>query len=493
MDKKSMPRWKLFAPLIVAIVVWLLGTPAELSNSAWIYVSIFAGLVVGLILEPLPPAFIGLVAITLAMLFHVGPVPSIDKATGATLPVSSSAAINWGLSGFGNSTVWLIFVAFMIGIGYQNSGLGRRIALYLVGKLGKSSLGLGYAIAITDLILSPFIPSNAARSGGTIYPIVNSICPMFDSYPDKNPRKIGAYLTWVSLATTCVSSSIFLTGQAPNPLAVSLAAKSGVNTVNWTSWFLAFAPVGTILFLLTPLLSYFLCKPELKGSPEVAAWAKEELHKLGKMHFREIAMVCISLLALILWIGAGFFKINATTTAFLVIVLMVLFNVISWQDFLGNKPAWNVLTWFATLVPMASGLKNVGFLSWLTNVAGGSLVTLDPTMAMLGLLIAFCVLRYFFASGTAYVTAMVGLFTALALQVQGIDPAQIMIILFVPMGIMGILTPYGTGHSPIWFAINYVKGPEFWRLGFIFGIIYLAIFIVIGIPWIEFIFPHLIA
>ena len=57
----------------------------------------------------------------------------------------------------------------MIGIGYQNSGLGRRIALFLVQKLGKSSLGLGYAIAITDLILAPFIPSNAARSGGTIY------------------------------------------------------------------------------------------------------------------------------------------------------------------------------------------------------------------------------------------------------------------------------------------------------------------------------------
>ncbi|MDU7191373.1 MAG: SLC13 family permease, partial [Veillonella sp.] len=88
-----------------------------------------------------------------------------------------------GLSGFSNAIVWLIFAAFMIGIGYENSGLGRRIALFLVAKLGKSSLGLGYAIAITDLVLAPFIPSNAARSGGTIYPIVSSICPMFDSYP----------------------------------------------------------------------------------------------------------------------------------------------------------------------------------------------------------------------------------------------------------------------------------------------------------------------
>jgi len=129
----------------------------------------------------MPPAFIGMIAITLAVLFRVG-MPVVEKAR-KIVPTTAGQAINWGLSGFSNAIVWLIFAAFMIGIGYQNSGLGRRIALFLVQKLGKSSLGLGYAIAITDLILAPFIPSNAARSGGTIYPIVSSICPMFDSYP----------------------------------------------------------------------------------------------------------------------------------------------------------------------------------------------------------------------------------------------------------------------------------------------------------------------
>lgn len=481
---------KYLAPIIVGLIVFAIGAPEGLSSGAWIFVSIFAALVVGLILEPMPPAFIGMIVITLAVLFRVG-MPVVEKA-GKIVPTTAAQAINWGLSGFSNAIVWLIFAAFMIGIGYQNSGLGRRIALFLVQKLGKSSLGLGYAIAITDLILAPFIPSNAARSGGTIYPIVSSICPMFDSYPDKNPRRIGSYLCWISLATTCVSSTLFLTGQAPNPLAVELAAKSGVATVNWTSWFLAVAPVGIILFLITPILTYYLCSPEVKGSPEIAEWAKEEFHKLGAMSKSEIAMAIISLIALTLWIGSSTFGVNPTTTALVVIILMVLFKIITWNDFLANKPAWNVLTWFATLVPMAAGLKNVGFLDWLAKSAGSYLVGLDVTMATLGMLIAFCVLRYFFASGTAYVTAMVGLFAALALQIPGADASQIMIILLLPMGIMGILTPYGTGHSPVWFASGYVKGPEFWKLGAIFGIIYLAIFIVIGIPWIEFILPKLI-
>lgn len=124
----------------------------------------------GLILEPMTPAFIGIIAVTVSMLFKVGPAPVVDKATGVAKAITDAQAISWGLSGFSNAIVWLIFAAFMIGI--------------------------GYAIAITDLVLAPFIPSNAARSGGTIYLIVSSICPMFESYPDKNPRKIGSYLNW---------------------------------------------------------------------------------------------------------------------------------------------------------------------------------------------------------------------------------------------------------------------------------------------------------
>ena len=209
------------------------------------------------------------------------------------------------------------------------------------------------------------------------------------------------------------------------------------------------------------------------------------------MSFGEIAMACISVLALVLWIGSSYFGINPTTTAFIVIILMVLTKIITWQDFLANKPAWNVLTWFATLVPMASGLKNVGFLNWLAHMAGGTLVSLDPTIAMLGLLIAFCVLRYFFASATAYVTAMVGLFVALVLEIPGVNATEVMTILLLSMGIMGVLTPYGTGHSPVWFASGFIKGFEFWKLGFIFGFIYLAIFIIVGISWIRFILPYI--
>ena len=107
-------NWKLFAPLVVAILVWLIGAPEGLSANSWIYVSIFAGLVVGLILEPMPPAFIGIIAVTVSMLFKVGPAPIIDKATGVAKAITDAQAISWGLSGFSNAIVWLISMAFWI-------------------------------------------------------------------------------------------------------------------------------------------------------------------------------------------------------------------------------------------------------------------------------------------------------------------------------------------------------------------------------------------
>ncbi|PID47531.1 MAG: anion permease [Proteobacteria bacterium] len=478
---------KLIVPIVVGLAVFFLPTPAQLSLNAWIYASIFAALIVGLILEPIPPAFIGVIAITTAVLLKVGPVGSGKD----DLVISGGKALKWGLSGFSNSVVWLIFVAFMIGLGYQKSGLGKRIALFLVSKIGKSTLGLGYAIAISDGILSPFVPSNAARSGGILYPIITSIPPMFGSYPEKDARKIGSYLAWTALAATCVTSSVFLTGQAPNPLAAELAAKAGTPVVGWAGWFLAFLPVGIVLFLLTPLLAYIIYPPEIKKSEKIALWAKEEYKNLGKMKGVELSMLLISLFALVFWIGGKYFGIHSTTTAFMVVILMIATHVIKWSDFLSNKGAWNVLVWFGTLVTMAGGLKNVGFLAWLAGMSGDYVKSLDTNVVIIGLLIAFSALRYFFASGTAYTTAVVGLFAVLLQGIPGIDPSKVMLILLLPMGLMGVLTPYATGHSPVWFASHYIKGPDFWRLGAIFGIIYLFIFVIIGIPWIDFIYPHL--
>ncbi|MCT7574859.1 anion permease [Aliarcobacter butzleri] len=455
---------KLFVPIIVAIALWFVPAPEGLTQNAWHFLAIFFAVVVGLILEPVPAALVGFAGVSfVAVLGLIG---------------NSKESITWALSGFSNSVIWLIFAAFMFALGYKKTGLGKRVSLIMVKYMGKSSLGLGYAVAFSDLILAPFMPSNTARSGGSVYPVAINIPHIFDSWPDKEPRKLGAYITWVAIATTCVTSSMFLTALAPNLLAVDLIAKNTGHAITWGEWASVMLPLMIPLFLLTPWLTYVIYPPTQKTSPEAPAWAAEELKKLGAITFKEYLMAGLATVALVLWIFGKEFGIDATTTAICIVSVMVLTGVITWDDLLSDKAAFNVFIWFSTLVAMADGLKKVGILDYIGKNAQTALSDLHTTSLLIALIVLFFLLHYFFASVTAHVTALVPVFMVIAaslLPAEQILPFTI--ILAGSLGVMGIITPYGTGPSPIWYGAGYISQAKWWGLGAIFGALYLAVII----------------
>ncbi|WP_072679803.1 DASS family sodium-coupled anion symporter [Arcobacter sp. LA11] len=459
---------KMAIPIIIAIIVAVLPTPEGLSVNAHYFFAVFLGVIVGLILEPIPPALIGLTGVAFC-------------ATFGLVGDSAKAARSWALSGFSNGVIWLIFAAFMFALGYKKSGLGKRIALLLVKKLGKTTLGLGYAVAFADGILAPFMPSNTARSAGTIFPIAINIPQMFNSTPDNEPRKIGSYISWVAIAATCVTSSMFLTALAPNLLAVSLVEKNAGIIIEWGTWFSTLAAIMIPLFLLVPFLAYVVYPPEQKTSPEAPAWAAKELEKMGSISKKEILMLCFGILALVMWIFGKQIGVNGTTAAIAVLCLLVLTNVISWEDVITNKGAFNVFIWFATLVAMASGLKKVGFLKWAAGLISGGLAGMDPITIAILLVILFFLFHYLFASVTAHTVALLPLFLGVAANLLPTTMMQPLALLFVgSLGLMGILTPYATGPSPIWYGAGYISQAKWWTLGAIFGAIYLAALVILG-------------
>ena len=233
---------------------------------------------------------------------------------------------------------------------------------------------------------------------------------------------------------------MFLTAMAPNLLAMEIIHKTAKVSFTWMEWFSAFAPVGLILLLAVPLLTYVLYKPEIKGGDEVPNWARAELAKMGGLSLREMGLAVLVALALALWIFGGDF-INATTVAVVVIVLMVIGKVVSWDDVLANKPAWNTLVWFATLVAMAAGLNRVGFVKWFADTVGAQMTGTSPTMAMLALVVVFFFTHYLFASITAHVTAMLPVMLAVGMGIPGIDIRTFALLLSLTLGIMGVLTP----------------------------------------------------
>ncbi len=462
-------KMKMALPILVAIFIAILPTPEGLTTNAHYFFAVFIGVIVGLILEPIPAAMIGLVGVAFSASFGL-------------VSDSAKASRDWALSGFSNGVIWLIFAAFMFALGYKKSGLGKRIALILVKKLGKTSLGLGYAVAFADGVLSPFMPSNTARSAGTIFPIAINIPQMFNSTPENEPRKLGAYISWVAIASTCVTSSMFLTALAPNLLAVSLVEKNANIIITWGQWFSTLAIVMIPLFLLVPYLAYIIYPPEQKKSPEAPAWATEELNKMGPITKKELIMLGLGLLALVLWIFGKQIGIDSTVAAVSVLCLLVLTNVISWDDVISNKAAINVFIWFATLVAMAGGLKKVGYLDWSAGLISTWLEGLSPSIVVLTLVVLFFLFHYLFASVTAHVVALLPLFMGIAVNLIPADMVHSLALLLVgSLGLMGILTPYATGPSPIWYGAGYISQAKWWLLGAIFGAIYLAALVLLAL------------
>lgn len=483
-DKKTgTPLWKYLAPLAVAGLIALVAPPAGLAPHAWYFFAIFAGVIVGLMLEPLPGAAVGLIGVSVATVLSPWVLYAPAELAKAGFK-PANASLNWALSGFANTTVWLIFAAFMFALGYEKTGLGRRIALWLVKAMGKKTLTLGYAVTIADVVLAPFTPSNTARSGGTVYPVIRNLPALYDSKPnDPSSRRIGGYLMWVAIAATCVTSSMFLTGLAPNLLAVELVSKTAKVSFTWMEWFSAFAPAGIILLVAVPLLAYLFYKPEVTGGDEVPNWARAELTKMGGLTGREIGLGVLVMLALALWIFGGA-VINATTVAIVVIALMIIGKVVSWDDILANKPAWNTLVWFATLVALADGLNKVGFVKWFADSVGTTVAGMSPTVAMVVLVAVFFFTHYLFASVTAHVTAMLPVMLAVGMGIPGLDIRTFSLVLMLTLGIMGILTPYATGPSPVYYGSGYIPSKDFWRLGAIFGVIFFAVFLLTAVMFI---------
>jgi L-tartrate/succinate antiporter len=469
---------KLGVIVIIGVIMSLLPAPEGLTQEGWIFFSLFVCVFIGLIFEPLPAAYIALFGVVVACILKIG--PPLD-----TPDVTSLKAISWGLSGFSNSTVWLIVIAFSFALGYEKTGLGKRISLALVSKMGKSTLGLGYAIAFADLILAPFIPSNTARSGGTIFPIVKNIPILYDSSPDKEPRKIGAYISWVAFATTCVTSSMFYTALATNVLAKSLIEDAGMMTPTWTQWVYYFLPVGIILIVLVPLITYIVYPPTIKKSGNIPEWAGNELKEMGRISKKEVTMTLLAGLALILWIFGKTLNIHATVAALAVMCLMVLFKVISWNDILTNKAAWNIFLWFGAMVTLAGGLNNVGFLDWFAHNITSAISSYPPALITILLLLVFYFTHYLFASSTAHATALLILFLVVGRSIVGIDFTLLTYLLLYSLGLMGVLTPYATGASPIWYGLGYIPTRTYWKLGALFGFIFIGVLILVGIPWIK--------
>jgi L-tartrate/succinate antiporter len=278
---------------------------------------------------------------------------------------------------------------------------------------------------------------------------------------------------------------MFITALAPNALVVSIVSTSLKVNISWFQWFIGFAPVGVILLAVVPYLLYKIYPPEIKKAPEAPLWAANELRLMGPVSRRELTLLGLVTLALGLWIAGGAW-IDPSMAAILTVALMVVLRVVSWSQIIGNTAAWNVLVWFATLLTLASGLTETKFVAWLAEAIAPHISGLGLSVAIVALVGVFFFLHYLFASITAHAATLFPVFLGVAASIPGLSHASWALLLGYSLGLMGVLTPYGGAHMAVYYGSGYIKGRDFWVLGLVLGVVFFAVYIAVGVPWLRF-------
>ena len=459
--KSRLIRWAIV--LGAGLIVFLTPVPAGITPQSWHLLAIFVSTIVGCIVRPIAGGAVVLIGVA-------------ALALSGTLPVAQA------LGGYGDPIVWLVLAAFFMSRGMIKTGLGRRIAFLFIRAIGKHSLGLGYALVLTDMLLATVIPSNGARAGGIIFPVAKSLAEAYDSRPGETANRLGSFLMTLIYQCDVIVCAMFLTGQASNVLIAKFAQQVTGIELTYARWALWAVVPGVLSLLIVPYVIYRLNPPEIKHTPAAAEFAANELRSMGRMNRGEKLMLVVFVLVATLWMSTAFHGINYAAVALLGICVLLLFDVLNWEDVITERSAWDVFIWYGGLVRMAEALGETGITKRFAEAAASFTIGWQWWLALAILLLVYFYAHYGFASITAHATAMYIPFLVVILA-AGTPPYLAVLSLAYFSNLDASLTHFGTTPGPIYFGANYVRQPVWWKLGLIASLITIPIWVIFGFTW----------
>lgn len=449
----------------VGAVVALIPPPDGVTREAWTLLAVFLATITGSIAQPLPDSAIVLLGVAASVIF------------GALKPSEA-------LSGYSDPVVWVCLAALFLSNAIVKSGLGRRLALLFVRAFGKTSLGLGYSLVTTDFVLASMVPSNSARNGGVLLPIVEGINTELGSRPeDGTAGKLGTFLINLLYQGDVIICATFLSGQAGNFVLARLAKQSAGLDITYTTWFVAGILPALVSLVAVPLLIYRFFPPERKFTPEAADYASLQLKELGRMSTDEIITAVTLVVTVFLWATAGtLHEIDTAIVALVAIGVLLASRVIVWKETVASANAWSVFIWYGGLFGLATALGRTPVTKLFASTISGYATGLSWTTALIVIVLVYFYVHYMFASITAHALALFVPFLAAAIA-TGAPPGLALLSLIFASNLSASLTNYGTTPGPIYFATGYVRQGQWWTIGLIASVVSLLIWSLVGLGW----------
>jgi len=461
-DWKRTARGMALLVLVYLAIVYLIPRPVSVKPEGWRLTGIFLATIAGSITQPIPAGALVLLGVTLSAMF-------------------GGLTMEQALTGYADKSVWLVMAAFFISRALINNGLARRLALFFVRSFGKTTIGVCYALSLSDMVLAGMIPSNSARSGGVIMPIARSIAELYGSKPGATSALMGSFLITAVYQSVCVTAAMFYTGQASNPIAARMAGDFGYH-VTWASWIAAASVPGLVSLFVIPRVVMWINRPEITHTPEAAAFAAAELKEMGRMRRGEKIVAAVFVLVCGLWVSSSWTKIDITVIALIGAMVLIITGVLSWEDVKSERAAWDIFIWYGGLIRLSEGLNQAGVTKAFAQGVSNTFSGFGWVGLFLIAIVIYFYAHYAFASITAHLLSMFPPFLAVLLAKGA--PIGLLVYAFACFANFSAgLTNYGTTPTPIFFAQNYVSLKKWWQIGALVSVFNLAIWMTIGFGW----------
>jgi DASS family divalent anion:Na+ symporter len=448
--------------VLVAVGLWFVPPPDGLTVDAWRLFGIFGTTIASVVVNAFPILTASVLAVAATVL------------TGLVSPEKAYA-------GFANGTILLIVLAFLVARSVVKCGLGTRIGHLMVSLFGRSALGLSYSIFLVDGLIAPAFPSNTARSG-VIFPMAFSLAAAAGATPEnEGRRRLGSFLMFSGIVSLSLSSALWLTAMAANPLGTEMSRAFGVE-IGFGSWLVAASLPTLAGIVLMPLLLRRLIGPEVDATPEAPAAARQALRALGPLRRDEKIVLASFVGMVVLWGSAATLGLDSTAIAFLGFGVLLASGVLTLGDIAKEGDVLATFIWFAVLFTLSNQLNELGFMGYLGQRLAGSLGGLSPIAAAVVLIVAYIVLHYMFVSQTAHLLALFGVFLDVGVKL-GVPATPLAFQLLFATNYFSAITPQGSSANLLFASSGLLSQRDMYRLGGFSTAFCMVLYLVVGTPW----------
>jgi solute carrier family 13 (sodium-dependent dicarboxylate transporter), member 2/3/5 len=424
---RSLRPFLLLAGAAVFFLILRATPPADLSESGERALAVFALCVIYWVTGALPLVITGLLAIVLLGICGV-------------MPARTAYSL------FGNDAMFFVLAAFMLAAAVNYRGLGRRVAVTVFARFGRTPNGLIRAIYLLSALMSFLIPEHAVAA--IVFPIVLNLADSLE--PDARRTRYPTALFLAMAWGTNIGGIATLLGGARGPLALGILTESTGVTISFIRWSAATIPLVALLLLVgyIVLTAFFAFEPV--NIERSVATIRRRRSQLGRITYEESAVAIVLAVTVVAWSLASQ-KFGLAGIAILAVVTLFVFDLLSWQEVEGHVN-WGIILMYGGAIALGSALERSHAAAFIAQRIAKQ--TSSPAMLLAALSLAAQLLGETL-SHSAVVASLLPVGLGLAKRF-GLDLRSLTLSITLPAGLTYIM-PVSTPANALAYSGGYLR------------------------------------